>query len=157
MIVETLAEALQREHREIDAGLDDFAEGVARGELRLGALHGAMTALRRHIYLEEEFLFPPLREAGLVAPVFVMVREHGQMWHTIDALESELDSRRALDSVSRLCRELGELEDAHNPKEEQILYPQADRVLSPAAGDRLRTFLDSGRIPDGWVCQAARA
>ena len=48
--------------------------------------------LRRHICLEEEFLFPLLCEAGpgLAAPVSGMLREHAQIWGTLDALEREL-------------------------------------------------------------------
>jgi site-specific DNA-cytosine methylase len=48
------------------------------------------------------------------------------------------------------------LEQHHNPKEERILYPQADQALTPAAAARLQTFLASGELPDGWVCERAR-
>jgi iron-sulfur cluster repair protein YtfE (RIC family) len=156
MAIETLAEALQREHREIDGGLARVAAGLPDGELRLEPLSRVVTGLRRHIYLEEEFLFPPLRAAGMVMPVFVMVREHGEMWKALDALEAELGARKDLASLAGLCRELGTLEDAHNPKEEQILYPQADGVLTATANTGLRTLLETGRMPHGWVCEAAR-
>ena len=45
----------------------------------------AMESLRRHIFLEEQLLFPPLREAGMIAPVLVMLREHGEIWQSLDA------------------------------------------------------------------------
>ncbi|HEX6497666.1 MAG TPA: hypothetical protein VF054_01390 [Micromonosporaceae bacterium] len=44
----------------------------------------------------------------------------------------------------------------HNVKEERILYPQAERTLTAEAGADLRTFLESGELPDGWVCERAR-
>lgn len=157
MAVPTLAEALEREHRDIDSGIEVVIEGLKDEELRLDPLHRAMTALRRHIYLEEEFLFPPLRETGLIAPVFVMVREHGQMWRTLDALAEELRSHQDIATITNLCRTLGELESSHNPKEEQILYSQVDHVLSNSANTDLRTFLDFGQMPAGWVCEAARS
>src|SRR5690554_5908558 len=78
----SLAAALEREHREIDDGLEIFSAGGEGTDERREALERAIRALRRHIYLEEEFLFPPLREAGLVAPIFVMLREHAQIWAT---------------------------------------------------------------------------
>lgn len=92
-----------------------------------------MEALRRHIYLEEEFLFPPLREAGLVAPIFVMLREHGELWDTLEAIEAQLragggDGPLAASSETLL----GQLE-RHNFKEESIVYPQADAVLTAGA------------------------
>jgi hemerythrin-like domain-containing protein len=149
---QTLAAALEREHREIDEGVEKFA--AARDT---NALQRAMTALRRHIYLEEEFLFPPLREAGLMAPLFVMVREHGQLWQTMEKLDGELAGGAAGDSVVAACQELMAQLDAHNSKEEPIIYPRADAVLSDEASSQLHAFLASGTMPDGWVCQGARA
>lgn len=35
---------------------------------------------------------------------------------------------------------------------EKILYPRADDALPAAAVKRLRMFLNSGELPDGWVC-----
>ena len=148
---ETLAAALEREHREIDTGV---AEYVGGGDL--DALQRAMAALRRHIYLEEEFLFPPLREAGLVAPLFVMVREHGQLWQTMQKLDAELAADATGDSARTACEELTAQLDAHNSKEEPIIYPQADAVLREDTSAHLRDFLAAGNMPDGWICQGAR-
>lgn len=153
METESLATALEREHREIDEGIEAFLAGppAARDE---EALTRAVYALRRHIYLEEEFLFPPLREAGLVGPVLVMLREHAQMWRTLDALERELGTDAA--AARETCEDLTLQLQNHNIKEEKILYPQADRILAAPASDRLRTFIDSGKLPGDWVCELAQ-
>jgi len=150
METESLAAALEREHHEIDAGIAAFT--ASPGDPR--PLIRAIRALRRHIYLEEEFLFPLLGEAepGPRAPVFVMLREHAQIWATLDTLERELhDGTRLV-----LCRQLTVRLLHHNLKEERILYPRADDVLAPAAAGRLRAFLGSGELPEGWVCTKAR-
>jgi regulator of cell morphogenesis and NO signaling len=158
MEIGSLAAALEQEHREIDEGIEAFtaAEPTERDR---PALRSAIRALRRHIYLEEEFLFPPLRAAGLMAPVFVMLREHAEIWTTLDALERALE--RALevaeDAEVALCHQLAVQLQHHNLKEEKILYPQADQVLTAPAGARLRSFIDRGRLPDGWVCRQARS
>lgn len=146
MEIETLAVALEREHREIDAGIAAFTAG---DEL---ALAGAVQALRRHIYLEEEFLFPLLRvaELALSAPVFVMLREHGQLWQLLDSLERE-------PGATVLCRQLTVLLLHHNLKEERILYPQADLLVTEPAAARLREFIASGQLPPGWTCAKAAA
>jgi iron-sulfur cluster repair protein YtfE (RIC family) len=116
----------------------------------------AIGALRRHIYLEEEFLFPLLREAepALTAPVLVMLREHAQIWDSLDVLDqaADADPQAARVSLKQLTVQLLH----HNLKEEKILYPRADVLLSPAAATRLRDFLDTGQLPDGWVCVKAR-
>lgn len=136
MRTESLAAALEREHREIDDGIAAFSASPADTR----PLRGAIGALRRHIYLEEEFLFPLLGEAepALRAPVFVMLREHAQIWAALDALEREPGGSAGY-ALSR-----------------QLLYPRADDTLPPAVACRLRAFLGSGELPEGWVCVKAR-
>ncbi|MEO8908307.1 MAG: hemerythrin domain-containing protein, partial [Microbacteriaceae bacterium] len=115
----------------------------------------AMTGLRRHIYLEEEFLFPPLRAAGMVMPIFVMLKEHGQLWAAMAAVDALLAADSDSDTMLAACRDLLAQLDAHNSKEEPIIYTQADTVLSQTASAELSTFLRAGRMPDGWVCAKA--
>ena len=150
METESLAAALGREHRDIDEGIAAFT--AAPGDPR--PLARAIRALRRHIYLEEEFLFPLLRQAepALMAPVFVMLREHAQIWATLAALDREPVPGDEL----ALCRQLTVQLVHHNPKEERVLYPRAGSALPPGADGRLREFLRSGELPGGWVCAKAR-
>ena len=150
MEIESLAAAFEREHHEIDAGIAAFTAAPENPR----PLTRAIRALRRHIYLEEEFLFPLLGEAepGLRAPVFVMLREHAQIWATLDLLEREPGDGTAL----VLCRQLTVRLLHHNLKEERVLYPRADDMLSPAAAGRLRALFGSGELPEGWVCTKAR-
>lgn len=151
----TLTLALEREHHEIDAGLEAFFADVAAGRVNIEELHRASTALRRHIYLEEEYLFPPLRSAGVMGPVLVMLREHGEIWRTLDALEQEAARQDGV-GMSVRCRELLAQLEAHNAKEEQIIYPEGDAQLSEEAKRGLRAFIEHGTIPEGWVCAMAR-
>lgn len=157
MTTDTLAAALEREHREIDQEIEAYLAGRAADEGHTEPLIRAITALRRHIFLEEEFLFPPLREAGLVAPVFVMLREHGEIWDTMDALDTQLGADAADTAISENCEQLLSQLERHNSKEEPILYPRADSVLTAVAGASLRAFLAAGHIPEGWVCAHAGA
>ena len=156
MGTESVAAALEREHHEIDDGIADFTAALARSQRKPESLAHAIQALRRHIYLEEEFLFPALRTGGLVAPIFVMLREHGQLWTTLDQLERELDATAKDNIVTRRCRELSVQLQHHNSKEERIIYPQADQALPAADLAKLKAFLDSGQLPNGWICEKAR-
>lgn len=154
---DTLAAALEREHHEIDAGIEEFLAGQAQGQPAVEPLRQAMVALRRHIFLEEEFLFGPARDAGLVAPIFVMLREHGEIWDTLDTLDARLAAATDADATAAACDQLLAQLERHNTKEEAIVYPQADTVLSAPADAALRAFLAAGRMPDGWVCEQASA
>jgi iron-sulfur cluster repair protein YtfE (RIC family) len=152
-MTQTLSEALTKEHTDIDAGIEAFLAGRDAGRPSTDGMLAAIAAQRRHIYLEEAILFPPLRQAGMFAPVMVMLMEHGRMWQVMEALEPLLRDGATDPQVSELCQQLVDLLAAHNPKEEQILYPQADTALEWPASAQLKEFLESGEMPDGWVCE----
>lgn len=153
MAEDTLEAALEHEHRAIDGGIEEYRAG-AGGDSE--PLLRSMFGLRRHIYLEETFLFPPLHEAGMMMPVLVMLREHGELWRAMDALDGMLADHVDHDTVLGACRDLLAQLDKHNSKEEPILYARADAVLSPTARAELSAFIDEGPLPAGWVCEGAR-
>ena len=150
----TLSAALEREHRDIDGGIEEFSSGLSHGDTDPDPLLRAMLGLRRHIYLEEEFLFPPLKTT-LMMPIFVMLREHGELWDAMDGLETLLASDADTDTLHNACRELLAKLEAHNDKEEPIIYPQADIALDAEASAKLHEFLHNGTMPEGWVCEKA--
>lgn len=150
----TLGAALEAEHRAIDGGIEAYLATLEGGSADAGPLQQAMAGLRRHIYLEEQFLFPPLRASGMMMALLVMVKEHGELWRAMDALDALLPSGSA-DELSTACRDLLALLDKHNTKEEPIIYTKADDVLSAPAGDELRDFLATGTTPEGWVASKA--
>lgn len=152
----TLSAALEREHGEIDAGLSEFATGLQGGERRSDALEQASAALRRHIYLEEEFLFPVLRQGRFVAAVMVMLREHGEIWRALDEIEAGMATGMACDELSDVYEQLVGVLGEHNEKEEAILYPAADSALGTAETARLEAFMKGGTMPANWVCHGAR-
>lgn len=158
----SLAQALTNEHHEIDTGIEEFARGLQRGQqvaALAGPLRRAMSALRRHIYLEEEFAFPPVREGGLIMTIMVMEREHGVLWRHMDRLDQALDAfdeagatgdQRA--ALIGECAEMLKVLESHNSKEEPIIYPYLDTRLSQRQTAELRLLIESGSTPAGWVC-----
>lgn len=154
-----LSEALTREHRDIDAGIEEFTADLDRGVIRPEALLTAFAALRRHIYLEEEILFPPIREAGLMMPILVMLREHGELWQSMETIEELLTDTGSgdvpQDRVAQACSDLLARLDQHNGKEEPIIYPHADSDLDGDTAATLAEFLRTGSTPEGWRCETA--
>jgi len=168
---EAVIDALTHEHRTIDEGVEAFLSAV-RSNAGGGPspdrspLTRATVALRRHIYLEEELLFPPIQAAGLTMPVLVMMREHGALWRLLDQLDEAVDELLGDGSdsggtdaatVVAHCQELLDLLEQHNLKEEPIVYPRTATDLDPSATAHLAALLRTGTTPDGWVCHAANA
>ena len=124
-----LATHFTDDHRACDTawaaveGAEDPAEIAARFK-SFDAL------MRRHLAWEEDVIFPAFEEAtGMTGgPTAVMRHEHTQMRAVLDEMSSALeagDTDLLLDHGDTLLM----LIQQHNPKEEQILYPMADRVL----------------------------
>jgi len=113
----------------------DRLERADSGEVRAQAALLA-AALHPHATLEDELLFdevePHLGSAG--GPLAVMRAEHEEVKATLDAL---LEGRA---DPAPLVRRLVEVARAHFAKEEQILFPLAEDLLSAealeAAGER---------------------
>jgi len=99
-------------------------------------------ALRRHLMMEEETLFPAFEQAtGMTdgGPTFVMRSEHEQMRGLLDQMA---DAARAddLDGLVDLGDTLLMLIQQHNQKEENMLYPMAEQALAsewPALMEKL--------------------
>lgn len=151
----TLSVALEREHQEVDAGIGVFLARLDAGTVDTDALSTALTALRRHIYLEEELLFPPLRQGARMMSIFGMIRGHGEIWQTMDTLTAAAAGGDH-DLLREAARRLRTLLEAHNKVEEPVIYPGADDDLTPGQAAELADFLKAGAMPDGWVCEKAR-
>ncbi|MBS0405465.1 MAG: hemerythrin domain-containing protein [Proteobacteria bacterium] len=138
---------LEQQHRRIDDGIEAALQGAAPRAVLVEALQ----RLREHIHLEEAVLFPPLERAGLTMPIFVMQREHGQMWPLIETLAAAGGEGEVQDAG----RELFQMLQIHNPKEEQILYKAADQVDEARNDGALLRALQAARMPEGWACAMA--
>lgn len=147
----TIAAALEREHRDIDGCLEAFLDDPAGAA---DVLRTGLAALRRHIYLEEVYLFPPVRAAGLEMPVQVMLTEHGQIWRLMDKAAAALERDDPQAAVGVVGEMLGLL-DRHNSKEEPVIYPHADTDLQPDQADQLDLFIGMGGMPHDWICERA--
>ncbi|MGP7960452.1 hemerythrin domain-containing protein [Sanguibacter sp. A247] len=153
----SLADAFTREHHEIDAGIEAYLASGDEPARRAAPLLRALEALRRHIYLEEEIVFPHLPAGALMMPLMVMRREHGELWTRIDELAGQLaDPAATADGTAVACTAILELLERHNEKEEPIIYPYMDSDLDESEVAQVRALLADGVLPDGWVCQALR-
>ena len=86
--------------------------------------------LERHIRVEEELLFPPFDARGAMSgPTRVMTHEHRRIQQLLEVGRAALASGDA-NGFAGAADELGALLEEHNLKEERILYPRSDGILS---------------------------
>jgi hemerythrin-like domain-containing protein len=154
MDIRRIEAALEREHHEIDDGLQRFSVSLQNGAPDPAPLSNAIAALRRHIYIEEEFLFPAMQE-DLAIPTLVMLREHGEIWRSLIEIEQRITSAEPDLAVLASCHELKVRLAAHNSKEEPIFYTRADSTLGADESEELMEFLENGELPNGWICRSA--
>jgi hemerythrin-like domain-containing protein len=89
---------------------------------------------------EEGLLFPAMAEAGVPqagGPLGVMLREHEEGRRWIAAMSAAIEPRLDATAFVQAAQGYTELLQAHIGKENQVLFPMAERVLSPAHLDSL--------------------
>ena len=104
------------------------------------ATYGAFAlGLRRHIGFEEQLLFPEYeKRSGFPAdagPTAMMRFEHREIESLLQAIEGAIGDPKA--NADALRADLHEVLAGHNVKEERILYPGADRLMSRDETDEL--------------------
>ncbi|TAL88139.1 MAG: hemerythrin domain-containing protein [Rhodanobacter sp.] len=151
MDMELPSRLLAVQHHQIDQGVEGIVDGTGEPQ----ALAAALKLLREHVYVEEYVLFPPLAGAGLTMPVFVMKREHGEMWPLIRGLEAACAAGVAAADLREDALMLLQRLKVHNPKEEQIVYAAADRHESAHPDAPLLQAMAAARMPEDWVCALA--
>jgi hemerythrin-like domain-containing protein len=83
---------------------------------------------------EEGLLFPAMAEAGVPqagGPLGVMLYEHEQGRRWIAAMSAAIEPQLDATAFIRAAEGYTELLQAHIGKENQVLFPIAERVLSP--------------------------
>jgi hemerythrin-like domain-containing protein len=145
----TPTETLRHEHQIILRVLDAArreADSIRRtGQVRPEALEKIVDFVRNfadrcHHAKEEDLLFAKLRERGMPAqagPIAVMLHEHDEGRRRIAAVVEALPEARqgaasAIEAVRTNLLAYADLLEAHIAKEDNVLYPMADRLLTAA-------------------------
>lgn len=129
----TISDFLGYDHRRLDEILPDVERMIEGGALANAGKRFAefSCGLNRHIEAEERMLFPTIEQlTGMtVGPTSVMRAEHVEIRRWMTLVAASLDAQDVA-GVKNAIGRLVETLSAHNMKEEQILYPMADRAAS---------------------------
>lgn len=142
--------------------LESFEQRIAAGQAAdtadLQAFLGFLKefADKCHHGKEEGILFPALVSAGLPAqggPVGVMLDEHVQGRHWIAQMESSLSPQFDPGRFVQAASAYRELLQAHIQKENEVLFPMAERLLAP---EQLEALFERFEAHEAQVIGAGR-
>jgi hemerythrin-like domain-containing protein len=141
--MDSIADTLTRDHEHCDDLFAAAENAVAEADWGHATLRfeAFKTATLLHFEREESLLFPEFeaRTGMSGGPTYVMRAEHDQMRDALGAMASALE-RRAARAFLGQSESLLMLMRQHNMKEEQILYPMAERALADVAADLTRAM-----------------
>ena len=105
------------------------------------------TGLQRHIVWEEQILFPLFeRKTGMAqgGPTAVMRTEHRLIGDRLEAIHQKVRAQDPESDGEDVA--LLEVLSSHNQKEENVLYPALDRLLS--AEELATAFAAMAKVPE---------
>ena len=119
---------LEEDHRRCDQLFADMEEKAQNGNTG-DSFAAFKDAMEFHFCLEENILFPAMTEitGSEAGPIVIMKMEHNQMRNLFTRMEETVENDP--DEFLSLCETLNILIQQHNVKEEQVLYPMAERLL----------------------------
>jgi iron-sulfur cluster repair protein YtfE (RIC family) len=128
----SLAEVFSEAHHRLEAIFFELVQVLGDGAAERADEQFAELEerLRRHIHVEEELIFPVFEtRARVIGPTAVMRHEHRRIGALLGRVRIALDARD-LPTAHAYLMELGGVLANHARKEEVILYPKTDAVLS---------------------------
>ena len=129
----TINEFMLQDHRRCDDFFATAEAAVNKGdwELAEGTTRDYLEAMEHHFRMEEEILFRAFETmTGMTSgPTAVMRQEHQQIRQLLEQLQAALDNKNFNDFFG-VSETLLIMTQQHNMKEEGILYPMMDNVLS---------------------------
>jgi hemerythrin-like domain-containing protein len=142
--METITTLLSHQHHDCDQLFAQAEASVAnkQWEIATTAWERFLAAMEHHFSLEEQILFPQVEDhiGHTEGPTAVMRMEHQQMRQVFTEMAEGITNHDS-ESYLGLAETLLMLMQQHNAKEEQILYPLSDNLLSnelPALLEQLR-------------------
>ncbi len=131
--MENISTTLTRDHRGCDSLIAATEEAVEKRhwDEADSLFSDFVTNMEHHLGKEEEVIFPALEQkmgTGM-GPVQVMRKEHEDMRRLFGEIREDI-ARQQAEHCLGLSDALLMLMQQHNLKEENVLYPMADRMLA---------------------------
>jgi iron-sulfur cluster repair protein YtfE (RIC family) len=148
LTAQSIQSAFAADHDRLDALFADFCNWKRSDYIRARELFKEFKfGLQRHIIWEENILFPLFeRKTGMPhsGPTEVMRREHRRIGACLEAIHQKVKVQDPHSEPEEQA--LLEALTVHNEKEETILYPALDRLLSDV--EKVAAFDAMEKVPE---------
>jgi len=131
--MQTVSKYMSQHHADLDSLFEEFVgQQTDNPALAIPTAEKFRLGLLRHIVWEEEILFPIFDEkSGMQGggPTAVMCSEHRRIKELLEEIAAGLTGNE-LAGIAEPENELTGILQSHNRKEENILYPSIDALLT---------------------------
>ena len=133
---------MTKDHQDTNEILDTVLKDSIKGVLDSESIAKVTEMLRRHIYIEEEILFPALPSDNDKDIEFLEV-QHGEVFRFLKSLNSNNNA----DLIKDISKKLLDLLIEHNAFEESFIYGNFEKLDA--------AFIEKITFPVGWKCRYA--
>jgi hypothetical protein len=146
-------EMLKDEHRKVEAKLRELRSRISEGRNALDLLAEVENELKKHIYFEEELLFPSFRDEEERRIAVGLEYEHAAILTLVDRIRKGInESNRAF--ALKKTESTIRLFSHHSKREELTAY--RFRIDGNATSDLDAENLASDSVPADWKCRFFR-
>ena len=133
---------MTKDHQDTNEILDTVLKDSIKGVVDSESIAKVTEMLRRHIYIEEEILFPALPSDNDKDIEFLEV-QHGEVFRFLKSLNSNNNA----DLIKDISKKLLDLLIEHNAFEESFIYGNFEKLDA--------AFIEKITFPVGWKCRYA--
>ena len=133
---------MTKDHQDTNEILDIVLKDSIKGVVDRESIAKVTEMLRRHIYIEEEILFPALPSDNDKDIEFLEV-QHGEVFRFLKSLNSNNNA----DLIKDISKKLLDLLIEHNAFEESFIYGNFEKLDA--------AFIEKITFPVGWKCRYA--
>lgn len=147
-----VSEFFEQDHQRLDSAIKGFRHSLEQGVPDRDYFNQLLQGLHRHIFWEEDLLFPLVKPSGAIETIEEFCTDHALIWKNLAELEVGLAQGVPCGQLEMTLNEMSEMLEAHNIDEERTIYAQADQLCDNHAATE---FLDRVRVmdtPRDWRC-----
>lgn len=133
---------MTKDHQDTNEILDTVLKDSIKGVVDRESIAKVTEMLMRHIYIEEEILFPKLPSDNDKDVEFLEV-QHGEVFRFLKSLNSSNNA----DLIKDISKKLLDLLIEHNAFEESFIYGNFEKLDA--------AFIEKITFPVGWKCRYA--